>query len=183
MLRKDMLKTEVEKELSGRADFTKIDMLERYLKLMPPIEMRKFAHLKLAEVYVQRRMFSDAAKSYSGAAINCLTIREKVECLMNEAKFYIVAGEFENSDKALRKALMETEQRNRRKIYDEIILHYKKEAEINEKEGKIGHASKIYEKLIKMKINDFDKEEVKSKLEKIYERLGKIKELRFLKGI
>lgn len=183
MLKKDMLKAEVERELQGRAEFTRIDMLEKYLKLMPPIEMRKFAYLKLAEIYAQRKMFSDAAKAYSGAAVNCLTFREKVECLMQEAKAYVVSGEFENSDKALKKALVETEERNRRKLYDEMIDYYKREAERNQKEGKIGHASKIYEKLIKMKINDSDKEEVKEKLSLIYERLGKVKELRFLKGL
>jgi tetratricopeptide (TPR) repeat protein len=183
MLRKDMLKAEVEKELSGRAEFTKIDMLERYLKLMPPLEMRKFAYLKLAEIYLGRRMFSDAAKAFSGAAVNCLTFREKVECLMQEAKAYVTSGDFDSADKALKKALVETEERNRRKVYDEMISYYKKEAERNEKEGKIGQASKIYEKIIKMKITDQEKEEVKLKLEKIYERLGKVKELRFLRGL
>ncbi len=183
MLRKDMLKTEVEKELSGRAEFTKIDMLNRYLKLMPPLEMRKFAHLKLAEIYAERKMFNDAAKAYSDASKNCLTFREKVDYLIKETKAHIDAGNFDEADKSLKKALIESEHRDRRKIYDEVVQHYRKGAEDLEKQKKQGQASKYYEKLLKMKISDEEKEEIKEKLIDIYERLGKMKELRFLKGI
>jgi tetratricopeptide (TPR) repeat protein len=183
MLTKNMLKSDIERELSGRAEFTQMDMLERYLKLMPPIEMRKFAYLKLAEIYLGRRMFNDAAKALGNAAVNCLTFREKVECLIKVTKAYIDAGNFEEADKSLKKALLESEQRNRKNIYEDIVEYYNKQAESLNKGGKKGHASKYYEKLLKMKINDEKKEEIKSKLEEIYERLGKMKELRLLRGI
>ena len=92
----------MEEVLEGKGDFVKIDYLVKYLKEMPPIEMRKFAYLKLAEIYLHKEMFIDAARMYRNISINALTFREKRENYLKEAKAYILAGKFEQSDKALR---------------------------------------------------------------------------------
>ena len=51
MLEKGMHKQDIDLVLEGKGDFIKIDYLNRYLKKMPPLEMRKYAYLKLAEIY------------------------------------------------------------------------------------------------------------------------------------
>lgn len=182
MLTKDMHKPEIEAELEGKGDFVKIDYLNRYLKETPPIEMRKFAYLKLAEVYLEKDMFIDAANAFKNAAVNSITFREKQENYLREAKAFVSALKFDESDKALRKALNEANQKEKREIYEKLVEFYKKEIDKLEKNDKPGQLTKLYEKFLKLKVNDEDKEEVKEKLLNLYERLGKIKEARILRS-
>lgn len=183
MLRKDLKKAELDELLEGKGDFVQIDYLNRFLKLFPPIAMRKYAYLRLAKVYLEKRLFEDAAKMFSNAAINSLTFKEKNESYMKEAKCYIKAGKFESSSKALRKAFSEANEKERNEMAREIINYYKKEGESLEKEGKPGAATTLYERLIRMRLPEEEKSEVKEKLLSLYKKLGKIKEYNFLKSL
>lgn len=182
MLNKNMRKKDIEEVLEGKGEFVKIDYLTRYLKSMPPIEMRKFAYLKLALVYLNKGMFSEAARMYKNISINSLTFREKRENYLKESKAYVLAGKFDESDKALKRAMGEGNTKEKKECHQTIIDFYKKEGEEMEKQRKHGSAMKIYEKLIRMRIDDNEKEEIKEKLLVVYDRLGKRKEYNFLKS-
>jgi tetratricopeptide (TPR) repeat protein len=182
MLTKNMHKKDIEEALEGKGDFVQIDYLNKYLKEMPPLEMRKFASLKLAEIYLKKEMFIDAAKMLRNIGINSLTFKDKQEYYFKEAKTYILAGKFEEADKALKRALMEANSREKQEIYKKMIEFYKEVGEKLEKGLKREKASKIYEKLLQMKISKEEKEEFKEKLLNLYEKLGKRKEADFLKG-
>ena len=177
-----MRKNEIEEILEGRGDFIKIDYLTRYLKEMPPIEMRKFAYIKLAEIYLGKKMYDSAASMYRSAAINSVTFREKQKQFLMEAKAEILWGKFDESDRSLKRALGEANSREKKEIYQKIVEFYKEQGEKSENLGKHGQTTKIYEKLIRMKINDSDREEITNKLLNLYEKLGKTKEYAFLKG-
>jgi tetratricopeptide (TPR) repeat protein len=181
MLKKFMRKQEIEEALEGKGEFIQINLLETYLKQMPPMEMRKFAHLKLAEIYHNKKMFDKEADSYKKAGINSSTFREKQKNYLAEAKAHIFAGKLELSDKALKKAMDEGNSREKKEIYEEILEVYRnqiKDLEIHNKKDK---AQKLYEKLIRMKIDDSEKEELRLKLMDLYERLGKTEEHKLLK--
>jgi len=182
MLRKDMHKLDIEVFLKGKGDFVQIDHLTRYLKLMPPIEMRKFAYLKLAEIYSTKEMYSSAAESFKSAAVNSVIFREKQENFLKEAKALIMAGKFDESDKALKKSLDEANSKEKESLYNELVSFYKKEIEKLEKKNKLGTLINLYEKFLRLKVRDSDKEEVKEKLLKIYEKLGRVKDYKILKG-
>jgi len=183
MLNKYMRKKEVEEVLEGKGDFVKIDYLMKYLKETPPLEMRKFAYLKLAEIYLYKEMFIDAARMYRNIAINSLTFREKKENYLKESKAYVLAGKFEESDKALRRTMDEGNVKEKKEAYKVLIDFYIKEGENLKKNKKPGQLTKLYEKLIRMKLEDSEKEEVKGKLLELYEKLGKREEYNSLKGI
>ena len=183
MLTKNMHKKEVEDFLEGKGDFVKIDHLTRYIKLMPPIEMRKFSYLKLAEVYLGKEMYVDAALAFKNAAVNSVSFREKRENFSNEAKAYVSAGKFEEGDKALRRAMDEGNKKEKEEAYSGILESYRREAEKLEKTNKPGSLTKIYEKMMRMKFSDSEKEEIKEKLLSLYEKLGKIKEYKILKEL
>ncbi len=182
-LTKDMHKPEIESALEGKGDFVKIDYLTRYLKLMPPIEMRKFAYLKLAQVYIEKGMFIDAAKSFRNAAVNSVSFREKQENFFEEARSYVQAGKFDESDKALRRAMDEANKNEKEIIYTKILEAYKEEALKLEKANKPGGLVSLYEKMLRMKFPEADHEEIKEKLLELYERLGKIKEAKILRDL
>ena len=178
-----MHKQEIEKILEGKGDFVKMDYLARYLKKVPPIDMRKFAHLKLAEIYLKKEMYLSAAQSFRSAAINSVTFREKRENFLKESKAWISSFDFEEADKALKRALSEGNSREKEAIYGEFINFFKKQIENVEKKNKPGHLMKLYEKFLNLKANEKEKENVKEKLVKIYDKLGKVKEANLLKGL
>ena len=178
-----MRKKEIEEILEDKGDFVKIDYLARYLKQSPPIEMRKFAYSELAKIYAQKKMFSEAAKMYKNISINSLTFREKRENYLKESKAYILEGNFEASDEALRRAMSEGNSREKKECYNEIIKFYKSRGDKMELEMKPGSATKIYEKLIRKKLSEEEYQEIKEKLLKLYNKLGRRKEYNLLKGL
>ena len=184
MLTKDMHKDEVESFLKGKGDFVKIDYLTRYIKTMPPIEMGKFAYLNLADIYIGKEMYVDAAGAFKNAAVNSVSFREKQENFLKEAKSFISGGKFDESDKALRRAMDEASKNEKEEIYSQILEFYKKEAENLEKAvNKQGRLASLYEKMMRLKFQGNEKDKIKEKLLKVYEKLGKIKEYKILKDI
>ena len=177
-----MRKREIEEALEGQGDFVKIDHLTRYLKEIPPLEMRRFAYSKLAEIYEVRRMYFDAAKAYKNMAINSTIYREKIMYYVKEAESYIQAGEFNEADKAMKSALSEANEKQRVQIYRDLKQFYKEHAESLEREFKKNNALKVYEKLLTMNLSEEEEKEVREKLLELYEKLGKIKEIKILKG-
>lgn len=183
MLTRGMKKYEIEGALTGKDDFVQIDYLTKYITEQPPIDMRKYAHLRLARIYLNRSMFVDAAKAFRNAAINSVKFVEQQENCMKEAKCYIRALKFEDAGSALKKAFAEANQKQRNEMYRDFLDYYKKVGEDFEKAGLPGKSTKLYEKLIRMKITDEDKAQIKEKLLSLYERLGKTKEYNFLKSM
>lgn len=162
--------------LEGKGDFVQIDYLTRFLKLSPPISMRKYSYLALARIYLNRSSFTEAAKMFNNASINCLTFKEKQECHLKEAKSYVRATEYDKSIQALKKAFSEANQKERKKLFEDLIDYYKKVGEDFESSGLPGKATKLYEKLITMKISQEDKDEIREKLLILYKKLGRTKE-------
>ena len=78
MLKPEMTKSEIERDLQGKGNFVQIDHLLRFIK-EPGVssEMKKFVYVKLASIYERKGMFFDASKSYNNAAIHCLNDLEK----------------------------------------------------------------------------------------------------------
>ena len=169
-------KTEIDNFLQDKGDFVKIDYLNRFLKDASSIEMRKFAYLKTASIYEKMKMFSEAARSYENAAVSSITFSEKIENYTKACQCFIKVGDFLNSDKALRNAMIEANATQRNEIYLQVKEFYKRQAETYEKEMRRSHAIKIYEKLILMRISDGEKKEIKEKLKDIYRKLGKMQE-------
>lgn len=178
-----MHKKDVEEFLKGKGDYIQINHLERYLKIMPPMGMRKFAYEKLAEIYLKKEMFNDAAKMLKNVALSSVTFREKRIFYLKEAKAYILGMKFDESDMALKRAMVESNSREKKELQEKIIEFYKKQITELESKGKKEKCIKYYEKLIKMEISPEDKEDIREKLLVLYDKLGMTKEYEFLKSV
>jgi tetratricopeptide (TPR) repeat protein len=176
MLNKSMSRSEVERELKGKGDFVQIDYLTRFIGQKPPLHEKKYAFMKLIEIYEGKGMFNDVAKIYSNLSILATSSQEKIECLIKETKSYIQGGRFDEADAVMRRAMDEVTIVKKADIYEDIKNFYKKQAEVYEKESKRNHAIKVYEKLLGMKISDAERNESKKKLLDLYEQLGKFRE-------
>jgi tetratricopeptide (TPR) repeat protein len=171
-----MSRSEIERELKGKGDFVQIDYLTRFIGQKPPLHEKKFAFMKLIEIYQEKGMFNDIAKIYSNLSILALSSQERVDYLIKETKAYIQGGRFDEADSVMRRAMEEVTIVKKADIYEDIKDFYKKQAETFEKESKRNHAIKVYEKLLSMKISDIERNEAKAKLLSLYEQLGKFRE-------
>ncbi|MCW8966826.1 MAG: hypothetical protein OQK82_09115 [Candidatus Pacearchaeota archaeon] len=173
MLNKNMSKSDIEKCLASKGGFIRIDYLTKFLKEDLSIEMKKFAYLKLAETYEGMKLFSDAASVYESLAILSLTFAEKRGYYLKGCELCILAGNFVQADEFLQKSMSQANANKKREIYDKVKDFYKRIAKHYEEEDKRNKASIIYEKLLEMRIHDFERKEIKDKLKDLYERLGK----------
>ena len=173
MLNRNMSKLDIEKCLSSKGNFIKIDYLTKFLKEDIPIDTKKFAYNKLAEIYESMRLFGDAAEIFKSLSILSMNFSEKRRNYIKCCRLYILAGEFSKVDEFLQKAMSQSNIIDKKEIYEEIKNFYKKVAEDYEKDLKRNHASKLYEKVLEMRIDDFERKEIKKKLIELYEKLGK----------
>lgn len=173
MLNRNMSKLDIEKCLASKGNFIKIDYLTRFLREDIPLDMKKFCYTKLAETYENMKLFGDAGQTYNSLAIISIAFTEKIKNHIKEAKAYVQAGDFARANDAVKKAMTEANVEQKRDVYEEIKSFYKKIAEDYEANDKRNHASKIYEKLLEMKISDSERQEIKTKLIVLYEKLGK----------
>ncbi|MFA4953216.1 MAG: hypothetical protein WC584_03265 [Candidatus Pacearchaeota archaeon] len=176
MLNKNISKEEIEKTLQGKGDFVKIDHLSELLKENLPFETKKYVCIKLADIYEEKSMLVDAAKMYEIIGIAAVAFSEKMKYYVKEAELFIKAGQFERADEAMKKAIGLGNASEKTEIYFVIKEFYKKQAGVYERELRRNHAAKMYEKLLEMKISEAEREEIKEKLLKMYEKLGKVKE-------
>lgn len=178
-----MHKNELEEEIVGKGDFVQIDYLNRFLKFMPPTDMRKFALLKLAEIYDKKEMYKDSAQAYNNVSIISFTFADRIKYLVLEAKELAKGAHFDDAERAIRRALTDTNETQKASIFAELKEFYKQQGELLIRTNKTSKAALFYEKLLRMNLNSSEKEEIKATLIKIYEKLGKMNEVRLLRGV
>jgi tetratricopeptide (TPR) repeat protein len=174
MLRKEMTKVEIEKELNNQGDYVQIDNITRFLKESIPTDIKRFVYLKLVEIYEKRAMFGDAALVYEKLIEISLSKTDKVSYFTKAAECYIKAGFFDKADLAVKKAVNESTIAEKAKITNSIREFYKNQAENYEKERRRNNAVKTYEKMLAMNYPDAEKKEINKKLAELYKNLGMI---------
>jgi tetratricopeptide (TPR) repeat protein len=174
MLRKEMTKLDIEKELNGQGDYVQIDNITRFIKENPAIDIKRFVYLKLAGIYERRNMFADAAEVYMKLIEISLVEKDKVNYLTKSTENYIKAGFFDKADATLKKALSEASVMERGKISISIKEFYKSQAQLYEKEKRRTKAVQTYEKMLAMNYSDLEKKDISQKLLTLYKELGQV---------
>lgn len=173
-------KKEVENAIKDKRDFVRIDYLKRYLKENPPVDVKKYIYLKLSEVYEEKGLFSEAGDMFDKIAMLCFTYSDKIKNYVKAAEFYIKDLNFEKATEASRRALSNANSTQRREIISQITEFYKTEALKYEKQNKKRKAAKVYEKLLKTKIDKEEEQSVRDRLKELYTELGMFKERRMI---
>jgi len=175
-------KSEIEKEIEGKGNFIKIDKLNRFLRQAQSTDVKRFIFLKLAEIYEASNMPQESAKMYNHAAISSITFKDKIKYFIKETEMNVKAGDFQNADDSLKKALGESNSSQKEGILSEVKEFYKKQGELYEKENKRGQAMRIYEHLAGMRLSDDERFNVREKLLELYDKTGSIRKFKLLKG-
>jgi len=177
MLKPEMTKSEIEKDLQGKGNFVQIDHLNRFLKdHQLSMDTKKFIFLKLASLYEASKLFGETAKAYENAASLSLTFAERIKHYTKAAEYYAKLGDFNRVDEAVRKAMAEANSKEREDIQATVKMIYKNQAAQLESEMKRSNAARFYEKLLDMRLSDQERREIKERLAELYRKLGRLQE-------
>ena len=182
MLRKEMNKEEIERELAGKGDYVLIDNITRFLKENLSQDIKRLIYTKLLEIYEKRNMFFEAADIYRKLSEIAIKPSDRISYVAKEVECYIKSGVFEKADAAIAKISEDVKQAEKNRIMTSVIGTYKKQAEIYEKERRRNRAAKTYEKILTMKIPEEEKEEIRKKLSILYNELGMVEEYMKIKN-
>ncbi len=174
MLKKEMTKLEIEKELSKQGDYVQIDNITRFLKENLPVDVKKFVLLKLVEIYEKRAMFQAAADIYNKLTEITMVASDKNLYFIKEIQCYIKAGFFDKAELTIKRVVGEVSVAERAKIVNTIRDFYKSQAETYEKEGRRNKALQTYEKMLTMNYSEIEKANIDKKLLGLYKNLGMI---------
>lgn len=175
-------KTEVEAKLSRMGDYVRIDYLDRILKSTSPLEVKKFAYEKLAELYENKGMFGEAAKNMNSIADLSATFKDKIQRYMKIAELFVKADKYNEAEAAFNKALACCNAHEKEEMKKELKSFYFRQGEAYEKCQRSNKALLVYEKLLTMRISDDELLKVKKKMLNLYSKLGKIQEYFRLKS-
>ena len=173
---------EIEEQLTIMNPFLQLEFLEKKLKEAKTFDVKRFIHLKLAEIYEGKKMITEAARNMENAAEIGITVKEKKEDYLKAVELYTISGDYEKAELVLKKALGcgdEKEKEEMKLVRKNILISL---AEKAEKDGMRNNALKIYEHLFRIS-SDVEKRFLKEKLIELYEKLGKMREASSLRGI
>ncbi|MFH1248652.1 MAG: hypothetical protein V1660_00680 [archaeon] len=164
-------------------DMLKLEYLENILKSNQTFDIKKFAHMHLAEIYERRLMLGEAAKNIDAAAEIAPTFNERIVLYKKSIEINVKHGSYDAAENSLKKAVTNASTKEK----DELKKHFKdiclKRASELETIQRNNNAIKIYERLLTLSfVSDAEKQQINSKLAGLYRRVGKIVESMRLGG-
>lgn len=174
-------KKEIEEKLKTLGDYVKIDYLGRCLKENPDFETRKFVLLTLSKLYETKGMYAEAARQIRGAADINTTFGAKIIDFMKATELFAKAGDFEEADISVGKALASANTMQKAQIKAQQKQFYLAQAQAMVKKDKRSNAMKAYEKLLTLELTPDEKKQTQTVLLGLYEKLGKVREFYALK--
>ena len=176
---------EIEEKLEEmKTPLNKIAYLESALKENFTFKLKREILSKIAELYEFNKMLEKAAKAISNKAGIEVSFRDKIESYLKAAELYARLGKINDAELMFtRAARVAQEQRENSKVELAKKNIFLTNAKSLERQGKKGAAAGFYEALIKMRLDDMEKQEVKERLIDIYKSLGKFREAKRYMGM
>ncbi len=175
---------DIEYKLSGMTtSLNKIAYLESALKSGFSFEIKRWIWETLVELYESEKMYEKAAQAMREKSEIEISFREKIETLLKAGELYAKAGKIEDSENMFTRAMRDAGLEQKQKIKLTMKNIFIMVAKDLEKKGKPATASKFYERLLTIKLDELEKQQIKEKLATTYKALGKFKELELLKKI
>jgi hypothetical protein len=165
------------KSFSG--DMVRIEYLENCLKQILPNDVKRFCHLKLADFYANRLMWTSAAKNMDLAVETATTYKDKINYCLKEISLLIKANDYILIDKPYKKAMNSAgTPKEKEDIKNYLKTQLTKQAEDFEKKNKRSNASSIYQRILEIYglVNEQEKKQILEKLANLNAKLGRIRE-------
>lgn len=178
---KEFSRREIEERLSKMGDYVKIGFLSDCLKATLDFDTRKFALVKLANLYETRKMYFDAGKAMRSAAEINTTFVGKMNDFIKAAELFVRGGDYDLADAAVKNALSHANGEQRNVVKKSVKGFYMNQAREFLANDRRKGATEVYEKLLTMEIDESERQDVSEKLLQLYDNLGKIREYYMLK--
>ena len=102
---KEKTKEEIEARLKViGGDMLKVEYLGNCLKQQLDFNVRRFVHLKLADIYKSLSMHDQAARNIDAFADLAATFKDKSQSYMQEVELWVKYGDYDKADEAFKKA-------------------------------------------------------------------------------
>jgi len=164
-----------------RTSLNKINYLESAVGVPGfSFEIKRFLWDMLCELYKGRKMFERAARAMSNKAGMEVSFRDKVESYLSAAELFAKIGKIDDAEEMFVRAGRDANVEEKAKVKLARKNIYFVLAKGLEADGKRAGAVKFYEKLIKMRLDDVERDEIKEKLLGMYKALGMFREARLL---
>ncbi|MBI2449144.1 hypothetical protein HYV49_02505 [Candidatus Pacearchaeota archaeon] len=173
---RETTRQEIEEKASKMSDFLKMEYLEKCIKSHISLDIRKFAHTLLSDLYEKRSMYVESAKHKAALAELTTTFKDKKNAFVQEAELWIKASHFLEADNAVKKALACSNTIEKQEVKNIIKQIYKNHATLSLKNQKNAAALKFYEKLSSFELTDEEKKDMQRNLLFLYDKLGKVRE-------
>ena len=159
----------------------KMSYLESALKVVSgSFEVKRFLWSELAKLYEERKMFERAARALGNLAAMEPMFKDRMDSYVMAAEMFCRIGKIVDAEDMFTRVV-----RNAGKVDREKVILARKNiyfgfARDLEEKGKRASAVKFYEQLVKMRMDNIEKEEVVEKLKVAYKALGMFREARML---
>ena len=175
---------EIEEKLSGmNTSLNKINYLESALNVSGfSFEIKRFIWKELSGLYGERKMFERSARAMANKAGMEISFKDKVDSYITAAELFSKIGKVDDADDMFLRASRDADSQQKMRIKLARKNIYLLSAQELESKGKKASAVKFYEKLIKMNLDDIERDEIKVKLLGMYKALGMFREARLLGG-
>jgi len=158
-------------------DMVKIEYLENCLKQLLQNNVRRFCHVKLAELYEVRLMLIPAAKNYALAIETVTSSKEQIAFCIKEIRLLIKAGDYLGIDRPFKKALTVASSVEKEAIKQEVKQLFYNQAKEYELKQNNRKAVDIYERIMELSfVKDDERKQIMQKLGQLNSKLGRIKQ-------
>ena len=165
-------------------DLSRILYIENCLKQQDiPNDVRRFCHIKLAELYAAKIMYPTAARHLEAAAGCATTYKEKMQLYFNESVLFLKKGDYPAVETAFKKALAQTNEKEKIELKNNLKKEFFTQAEAYIKRERRGTAILIYEAMVALPfLSDGEKSDIMKILHELYLKTGRITDaMRFQK--
>lgn len=181
---KERTRAEIEAKLATMGDYVRMDYLQRALKSEIDFETKKFVLLRLAKIYEERKIYSEAGKLMRIAADINTTFKGKIQDYMKAMDYFVKGSNYHEADLTFASALALGNEREKIEIKKSYKDYYLAQGKMFLSMDQRSSARKTYEKILgSIELSPIEKSEIQKTLLQLYERLGAVREYQNLKKV
>lgn len=177
LVNKMVTKEDILNKISGKSDEIKLEFLEKTVKTMEnDQETRKLAFLIMAELYIKKMWWTNAARAYQNAADLAKTFDEKKDLFFKSGTLFVRAEDYFTAEDTFRKTLVLALKKEREPLKEKVIQVYLDLGKEYENKRMQTKAISLYNKTLTLNLPLEKANEIRDKIAILYEKIGKPRE-------
>jgi tetratricopeptide (TPR) repeat protein len=176
-------KEDILNEIKNKNDEVKLEHLEKLVKnIAVDQDVRKEAFIIMAEIFIKKMWWGNAAKAYSNAADLAKTFDGKKDLFFKAGELFVRTQDYFTAEDIFRKVLVLSVKKDRKMVQDQILgvyLNFGKELEEKRLQTK---AISVYNKILTLNLPVEKANEIRDKMAFLYDKIGKPREANWIRA-